>query len=203
MMNSDTASRIYAKSENDAPVRQGEIIRGLDQLVYSKLPVNAQSEHDISVKNHPYAIVVSQDCDLDWDYTERFGGGAAPREHRLMSDVLFCVVSEAKFVRHNPDKSFMNSSKWDQVKTNREERFHFLQKVPAVNDALAEGLPELVVDFKRYFSMPVEAVYEQIRSGSAERRCRLESPYLEHCSHRFAHYQSRVALPHQHLSEQA
>ncbi len=93
----------------------------------------------------------------------------------------------------------MNSTIWDRVKKNKDERYHFLEKVPAECDLRGEGIPELTVDFKRYFTLPVEEVYYQLTSGC--RRCVLCPQYLEHLSSRFSYFIGRVALPHDHVSE--
>jgi hypothetical protein len=68
-------------------------------------------------------------------------------------------------------------------------------------DVMGEGLPELGIDFKRYFTISAAEVYIRLDSNEIQRRCRLVSPYLEHFSTRFAYYQFRVALPADHYSE--
>jgi hypothetical protein len=68
-------------------------------------------------------------------------------------------------------------------------------------DRLQEGLPELAIDFKRYFTVPTDEVYRRIELGEARRRCLLISPYLEHLSSRYAYFLSRIALPVDHASE--
>ena len=95
----------------------------------------------------------------------------------------------------------MNSTIWDRVKKNKDERYHFLEKIPANCDACGEGLPELGVDFKCYFTLPTEEVYRRVELNKARRRSVIRSPYLEHLSSRFAFFLSRVALPQEHLSE--
>jgi hypothetical protein len=186
---------IYVQSPSSGPLRQGELITGLLQLTYSAI---GRESIDATILPHDYALVVSQDCDLDWDYSLRYGQGQG--EHKRMQDILFCVVSEAAAVRRSFDPSFMNSRKWDRISGNTDERFHFFQRVEPSQDVQRQGLPELVADFKLYFSLPVDSVYNQINAGIASRWCHLKSPYLEHCSHRFGFYQGRIALPHQHES---
>ena len=58
-----------------------------------------------------------------------------------------------------------------------------------VRTAIGEGMPELGIDFKRYFTIPTDEVYFRIRA-EAQRRSRLRSPYLEHLSNRFYSFQS-------------
>jgi hypothetical protein len=93
----------------------------------------------------------------------------------------------------------MNKDRWSKVKTNKDERYQFLEKVPSESDALGKGLPELGIDFKRYFCLPTDEAYYRLETD-AMRRCRLRSPYLEHFSTRFSYFLSRVALPNDHRS---
>ena len=39
------------------------------------------------------------------------------------------------------------------------------------------GIPELGVDFKRYFTIPTDEIYKRIEKGEVRRRCVLMSPY--------------------------
>ncbi len=75
-------SNIYRHSLPDTPLRQGEILSNLIQVVID-LESIGNEEIVIDDKAHPYAIVVSQDCDLDWDYKARQGHGDA-KEHKLV-----------------------------------------------------------------------------------------------------------------------
>ena len=90
---------------------------------------------------------------------------------------------------------------WRRIRINKDERYQFLQRIGSVQDAAGQDLPELGIDFKRYFTIPADEVYRRIELGEAQRRCVLNSPYLEHFCVRFANYLSRVALPADHLSE--
>ena len=153
-------------------------------------------EPRVTPRRHEYALVLSQDCDLDLDFKAR-GGTISPEKQ--IPFVLFCEVITAQELRSGPGG--MNSTIWGNVRTNKHERYQFLQKVDPAEDALGKGLPELGIDFKRYFTIPVDEVYRRIELGEAQRRCVLNSPYLEHLCIRFANYLSRVALPADHLSE--
>jgi hypothetical protein len=54
-----------------------------------------------------------------------------------------------------------------QVKINKNERYHFLESVPIKSDVLGKGLPELTLDFKRYFTIPTEEVYYRLEIREA------------------------------------
>ena len=187
---------IYCASPSRATdcLRQGEIVTGLEQFRL-RLDTIGTAVVQGDLVRHPYAIIVSQDCDLEQDFRARQGGNAPDK---LVPGTLFCEVATAEEVR---GKEEMNSTLWRPVPTNKNERYHFLQRVDASCDAVQIGVVELVVDFKRYFTLPTDEVYHRIARGEAKRRCVLVSPYLEHFSTRFAHFLSRVALPQDHASD--
>jgi hypothetical protein len=134
---------------------------------------------------------MTQACDLTQDFEPRQNG--KPQ----LPEVLFCQVPMAEELRKTPG---LASDIWKRIRQNKDERYHFLEGVPLECDACGEAIPELGIDFKRYFTLPTEEVYHQIRSGTIRRRCVLISPYLEHLSTRFAYFLSRVALPRDHVS---
>lgn len=190
--------RIYVPSAKEGALRQGEVITSLAQVKLSKNSIDSEKgPFEGDRIRHPFAVVVSQDCDLVWDFEARQQGHEAVPEHRLLPNVLFCETSTAESLK---GREGINSAIWRTIKNNKDERYHFLEKVSSSEDALAEGLPELAIDFKRYFTMPTQEVYARLKLGAAC-RCRLVSPYLEHLSTRFYAFQSRVALPRNHVSE--
>ena len=89
----------------------------------------------------------------------------------------------------------MHARIWDKIKINKNDRYHFFQLIPTEADLLGEGLPELAIDFKRYFTIPTDELYWKIDSGDAQRRTCLDHPYLEHLAQRFNSFLSRIALP--------
>jgi hypothetical protein len=145
---------------------------------------------------HPFAVVLSQDCDLeqDWKVRQEMSPDSQEASPRELPSILFAEVHTAADLRGR-----LNGGLWQRIRQNKDERFHFLEEVPAGAEAMANGLPELGIDFKRYFSIPTREVYKRME-GPAQRRCRLQSPYLEHLSTRFCYYQFRVALPLDHQS---
>jgi len=187
---------IYACSEECA-LRQGEMITGLVQVRLTINTVGADKEEVQWLEEaHPFAVVLSQDCDLNQDWKARQSVIDDPKvAQRQLPAVFFAQVHEAAELKGHVGGSDL----WKRVKQNKDERFHFLEAVSPNNDAMTDGLPELGIDFKRYFTIPTDEVYKRIEKG-AHRRCRLVSPYLEHLSTRFCYYQFRVALPAEHQS---
>jgi hypothetical protein len=191
---------IYQPSVKNISLRQGEILTNVVQYfpVSSEEPqVLGEPSFDVIV--HPYAIVVTQDCDLDWDYRARQEGGS--QSTKLLNSVILCEIATAQEVRASGGT--MNGNEWNLVKTQRHERFYFLEKIPSEGESEKEGLPELTVDFKKVFGLRPDDLYRQIDLELAKRRSILTSPYLEHFSRRYYSFHGRVALPAQYESDRA
>lgn len=189
---------IYRASDDKEALRQGEILTGLIQFK----PVPSESSPNLDQTQfkpivHPYAIIVTQNCDLDWDYTARQNQN---QPNKLLNSILFCQVHTAQEIRSNKTVQ-INSADWNLVKSNRYQQYHFLEKIPLQRESSQEGIPELTVDFKRIFAIDADFLYHQINFNLAKRRTVLESPYLEDFSHRYHDFHGRVALPAQHESE--
>jgi len=182
------AERIYTPVTTNLPLQQGELLTNIFQYQVSLDSVGSD-ELSIEIKTHPYAIILSQACDLDLDRKN-------PDKPQRLPNILLCEVEEAAVLRPKTD-----SRTWDRIKINKDERYHFLQAVPPELDIQAKGLPELGLDFKRYFSIPQNELYKQISLGIVQRRTTLQSPYLEHLSSRYAAYLSRIGLPFDHESQ--
>lgn len=187
--------RIYEASLPSGTVRQGEILINLTQLRIN--PNSLQSNQDIVVDSvvHPYAIALTQDCDLVQDFKPRAAGQG--ESDKLIPNILFCEVVTAEQLRGRAD---IKSDIWRRIKNNNDDRYQFLEKVPAEDDLSGQGLPELGVDFKRYFTVSTAEVYFGLAS-EVEHRCRLVGPYLQHFTMRFFNFQGRVALPAEHRSD--
>ncbi len=189
-------------------LRQGEIISNLIQIQINLDSIIESDNESLQEKNysadnvlHPYAIVVTQDCDLEQDYYFRFHERGKDR-HKLPS-ILFCEVIEAEELVHGNrnETIFQVGPIRNNFRNNDDYRFHFIQSIPKEYDAFDEGLPELGIEFKRYFTIPTDEVYHRLNLFHAQRRCRLQSPYLEHFCTRFHYYHYRIALPEQYESE--
>lgn len=162
----------------EAELRQGEILTGLVQYEFD--PVKAEG----IPKSQPYAMVVQQDCDLLQDFKKREKG-----KPPILNSIILIELHESESIktRITPDSAI-----WEQLKKNKQERWHFLSSSSVVGN---QKLPDLIADFRRVFSMSPTEVYRQIQTGNAKRSCVLATPYREHLQSRFAFYLQRVALP--------
>ena len=189
-----TPTSIYRRALSTGALRQGEIVSNLIQARIRLETIGAE-ELVVDETEHEYAVVVSQDCDLDWDWNARKN---VDKSAKFLSSVLFCEAKPADELAHGHG---YGRKERDKLKQNRDERYQFLQEVERELDLLESGVPELVVDFKRYFSLPVDEVYARLEIRELKRRCLFNDPYLQHLISRFCYYQCRVALPEQHYSE--
>ncbi len=180
--------RIYGPSTGGT-LLCGEILSAVIQRRQSLRSLR-ETEPELERITHPFSIVVSQDCDLKQDFEARQAAKPA-----TLLNVLLCQVATAEELRAIASAG---SDIWKRIRQNKDERFQFLQAVPASLDSDNKGLPDLGIDFRRYFSIPTDELYEQFSLG-AKRRCRLISPYKEHLMSRFAYFMLRVALPLDHF----
>ena len=186
MEDGDTAplvsSPIFTKAELSKELRQAEIISGLTQYFYDP------HTKDVEPLTHPFAVVLTQDCDLLRDYESRNAGSAKP-----LSSVLIYIAELAKEL-----KPSIGPDIWRRVIGNNNERYHLLSPIPPECDLLGTGIPNLILDFKDFFTLPPEEIYKQCASGQAHRRSRLDMPYREHLQCRAAFYFQRIMLPEPH-----
>jgi len=142
----------------------------------------------------PYVVVISQDCDLEQDSGARNVNSL--KHDAFLDTVLICPAFNADVFRSGEhllgiemqmeSKGKADSTTWNFIKSNREPRYHFLRADPDTK------LPELVVDFKRYYTVPRNALYDQYDTHFC---CSVAELFRELLSQRFAYYLSRVGLP--------
>ena len=174
----------------DPFLQQGEIISNLSELrlqIPKETSINAIREPKFDPIVHPYVIVISQGCDLEWNHKARSGQASG---QKLLTHVLLCGLFPREEIR---DESKRRSEEFGRIKGQQNERYHYLSAAP-VNDT-EDSLPELIADFKNTFSLPIEFVYWLISSGQVVREGKLLSPYLEDFVHRLYSFLGRVATP--------
>jgi hypothetical protein len=176
-------------------VCQGNIYRDVSYIVESKS--EDEIVREIVRYIEKFAIVVSQDCDLEWDYNNR----AEPREtegrieDKYLKNILFCPLYQYEsFIKgeHLSEwkrrmRSFYPKER-ERLRTNQEFRFHFLDK------CLDFQIPELVADFKHFFTVERELFYSKYHN-TAHYLCSLNPLFREDLSTRFSNFLARIALP--------
>lgn len=181
----------YIPAESDGPLRQGELLSCVEQYIVKVCGQAPDGPVDAIRKMHPFAIVLGQDCDLAQD----FAGRNNELQTKLqVPNVLMCEVDLAENLKRDSDRIARGSDIWKRVVQNKDDRFQYLREVTSTVDAMNEGIPALLIDFKRTFTLPTDVLYEQLKRIT-KRRTVLASPYREHLSFRYAHFIARVALP--------
>lgn len=190
---------IYRPSPIDCPLYQGEIISGLVRIriKLDSLSTGSATAPIFDTVAHPLAMIVSQDCDLEQDFCSYSEGKTALGQQ--LPSILFCEVKEADRVMAEPP--IVGGEKRKRVRSNQDARYQFLREVTADQDrqGQGQGLSAIAIDFKRYFTILTDEVYFRVSTREVIRRCILVSPYLEHFISRFFYFQSRVALPVEHV----
>jgi len=170
---------MYRVSPADGPLRQCEILSNLVQYVYD--PVQQVTQGVL----HDYAILAAQDCDL-----QRAHDALGTEDDPLNGALLFPASS----VPEGRANAGLNSKIWAHTKINANERYQVLQAVSAEFDASDEGIPDLLIDFRNYFTLSYKQIMYQLQNEELRRRAFLESPYREHFQTRAMAYMARVAL---------
>jgi hypothetical protein len=177
----------YIASSDEGPLRQGEIVSNVVQFRLTLETIGSDAPEAVPIV-HPFAIVLTQDCDLE-QHLSRLADGKTGN----LPNVLFCEALPAVTLMGSA-----GGSSWKRVSQNKAERYQCLEQVPAEQDAVKEGIDALGVDFKRHFTIPTDEVLERIRRGESKRRSRLAPPYNLQLATRFFCYQMRIALPDEH-----
>jgi hypothetical protein len=139
---------------------------------------------------HDYSVVGSQECDLARDFEAHQEGKASP-----LDGILLYVATSAVDAR----AVIGGRDIWKPLIQNKNERYHALEGVPIQIDLAQEGLPPLIVDFRRLYTITSNELHWQIEGAkSARRRTRLAVPYREHLQGRAAAYLARIALDRDH-----
>lgn len=188
---------MFAPSPESGAFRQGEILSDVVQSHISLDSVNPDAkEIAVEQKIHPHAIILTQDCDLDWDFKARQQGEHGNRfQLKQVPNTLFCELIPADMLRGQMrDAGVSGSDLWKRITQNRDERYHWFPEASNEGDRMGQGLPALVADFKRVFTVPTDEVYTRLHYGT-RRRSMLKTPFLQHFSARFGFYCLRVALP--------
>jgi len=171
-------------------LRQGEILTGLLELQPRLPDKDGTSLHDIKTVNpnqHAYTIVISQDCDLKYDFDARNGEA---KEHKLLKHILFCDLYTEQEIH---DRNEIKSDILRRIKGNQEERYHCFCEAPITGTE--QKIPALYADYKITFSLPTEWVYWLINNKLAQRLGIVTTPYMQEFIHRQYNFLSRIATP--------
>jgi hypothetical protein len=180
------------KSKIKSRYRKGKTSRFYqgDILQYFKFVIgDAVKEPELDSVELKYAVILSQDCDIEHDFQGRKTNDGHDKHLRsLLVCPAFDLEEFASGIHFSgwQMKKF-NSKEVDKLRNNDEyKRYHYL---PSVADYM---IPELILDFKHFFTLPRDYLYrkrKQIYLAS------LSELFREELSQRFSNYLSRIGLP--------
>jgi len=179
--------------QKDQRIRQGDIFSNIEFIEYAE---EVGGNISISKINFPLVIVLTQDCDLAQDFSNRNKENAINQDKFLFSVIVAPLyniehiysgehLSELGLKMQQINK---NQSKTDNkfLRNNQNPRYHYLEfpeNIQIVNS---------VVDFKHYFTTNINYLKSKIEANFI---CKVSELYREDISQRFSSFLSRIGLP--------
>ena len=179
-------------------VNQGDIFMDVS---YSYIDSEDFESVEIFEFVFPYAIVVSQSCDVD--FMNSFEPGENDMPVKFMPGILMCPLYQQAKIKHGAhlqslydelerplDKGSAYFPTEDRKVTDKDQhvRFHALT-VQADNGSILIG--NAVLDFKHLFTVPMK----YLRNNRAKRICRIEDIYIDQIVNKLGAFISRIGLP--------
>lgn len=172
-------------------INQGDILKDLSIVFQSGFDKDNPDEAIISVVSLPYAIVVSQECDLEHDYNNKTTNKVD--QDKYLPNILVLpayLANQFKEGTHRGEgvkgMAWNSSNLWKPITQNNNNRFHYIN---AYEDY---QIPNLVIDFKHIYTVNRDFVYSGIDNLYLASICEI---YRENISQRYSQYLSRIGLP--------
>lgn len=175
-------------------MHQGDIFH---RVSYYEDYTEVEGQFTLNMLEVPYAIVLTQECDLCNNKKERQlknkpNDGVFEHDKYLIS--LLCAPlynSDHLFNGEHLSEIGIKSDKKnrdnrDFIKANRDPRYHYIE----FDEEVVKIVP-MVIDFKHYFSISLK----YLESKSEKRICSIKPLYRELINQRFSNFLSRVGLP--------
>jgi hypothetical protein len=181
----------YYRKHNAGRAVQGDILK---DIMFIEWDVTGTDEKDITfIKNDlPYIVILSQDCDLDHDYKNRIDQNTEKQDAYLQSILVCPAYLMAEFKEGNHLKKLKmqmerkGGDNWKKIQKNIDPRYHYLPGKTQFQ------IPDLILDFKHYYTIPVNFVYKVYPTHYV---ASLEELFRESLCQRFSFYLSRIGLP--------
>lgn len=181
--------------ESSLVVNQCDIFKNVEFVEYVK---EADSTIEISKIIFPYAIVLTQACDLMQDFMAREKNKVSEKVNQdkfLISVIIAPVYNFEDFrlgehlqqigLKMQPIGS-RNKTPCKNIIQNENKRYHYLK----FDDSIP--VPESVIDFKHYFTVNINYLNSIYKEHYI---CSIDSLYRELISQRFSNFLSRIGLP--------
>jgi len=181
---------MYTKKDSKEIISQGDIYQNFKYIRWVDKEGGKLRIHRVNYV--PFFVVLTQVCDLKWDFEDRKKNEKDKRDKYIPS-ILVCpaYIAESfkqgehlKAIKIISEKYGRDS--WDLITQNHNFRFHFLEKSEELK------IPELVLDFKHYYTLPLDIFYKYYKKHYL---AELKPLYRENLSQRFAFFLNRIGLP--------
>jgi hypothetical protein len=175
------------ETHNCERICQGDILRDVKYL-------NVLLNGEVQEFYFLYVIVISQDCDLEQFQAKLGNQQIGSHFNQYLPNILLIPAYPAQLMRegnHLKDiygitHERINTDKWKIVKSNNNERYHYFKGYSELQ------VPDLVCDFKHFFTIDFETTIEQYKSTYL---ATINELFHESLSQRFSNYLSRIGLP--------
>ncbi len=202
---------VQVKERTDQQLHQGDIYRDIEYIEYADI-INGQV--NISKLHYQYVVLLSQECDLTQDWSERrkkceFGSSEDENGDKQITNLNYDKILQSiivapmfnyehfKLGSHFSNLGFDMSKSYEQfinpkrtprkvLEANNNPRFHYFEF-----DQTVPIVPS-VVDFKHFFTISINWLYENKNEHYV---CSLDELYRERLSQRFSNFLSRIGLP--------
>ncbi len=192
--------------KRDNRICQGDVFK--DVIYIENIIPLGDDKFEISTIEFPLTIVLSQDCDLQWDSDIRVNqttdekGKKTPNDDKRLLSVIVAPIYNVEDAYEGiqlegiglkmsplprPENSKKQKSGTGQaIIQNKNSRYHYME--------FSEDLQIVpsIIDFKHYFTVSVSYL-ESIRKINFI--CSIQDLYRESISQRFSNFLSRIGLP--------
>lgn len=178
-------------NDKQPALHQGDIIKDVELV---ENVIEQDGNIVISKIVFQYIIVLTQDCDLIWDYDNR-KSEKSNQDKYLISTIVAPLYNYEQFLtgehlldinRKMHEFGIKENSLTKIIKQNNNPRYHYLEFPEDID------IVNSIIDFKHYFSVNTEYLYSIYKENFI---CRIDILFRELISQRFANYLSRIGLP--------
>ena len=180
------------KLQKRARISQGDIYKDVEFIEYA---IEKEGMIEISKIVFPFVVVLTQDCDLNQDYTVRWSRNDVSNHDKKLISVIVVPLYNVEQVYSGEHLSELEMTMAEikkgktpgkTLRQNQTPRYHYIEfpdNIPIVSS---------VIDFKHYFTVNVEYLKKHKKENFI---CQIGQLYREDVSQRFSSYLSRIGLP--------
>jgi hypothetical protein len=171
-------------------ISQGDIFKNIEFIEYVAY---YEGEIEVSSIIFPYVIVLTQDCDLFQDHSNRLA--EKKDQDKYILSVIVAPLYNAEHVykgEHLAEldltmgKILKDKTPGTNLRNNDNPRYHYIEFPTDIS------ITESVIDFKHYFTVNSQYL---LNIKDKNWICKIRALYREQISQRFSYYLSRIGLP--------